>query len=288
MTKWKSAVKKWKTCAKRELTHLDINLHVRTTHKNYTKKKKKRRKKNCMNLRFQELSLVVWWLNVVKVKSGSPIFKTAKAKFNFMFVKMKSAKKIMKFSKKLTSEISLVLKAKSWKLTWVNCQLKQKNWLSSQKRFVLCLKNSMVWLTLKHVIVNVIWIWFQIKKASIVLSLVLKLSVKSVVIWMVVDILKLKLQYLTMKPVVLLLVHSTHIITVLILIWRFVLQLNYTWNVWLLVEWKKFMNLAVSSVTKEWIWLIIQNSQQWNLMKLMLILKISWIWQKESSNMLLK
>ena len=47
-------------------------------------------------------------------------------------------------------------------------------------------------------------------------------------IWMVVDILKLKLQYLTMKPVVLLLVHSTHIITVLILIWRFVLQLNCT------------------------------------------------------------
>ena len=194
----------------------------------------------------------------------------------------------MKFSKKLTSETSSELKAKSWKLIWVNCQLKQKNWLSSQKRFVLCLKNSMVWLTLKHVIVNVIWIWFQIKKASIVLSLVLKLSVKSVVIWMVVDILKLKLQFLTTKLVVLLLAHSTLTIIALILTWRFVLQLNCTWNVWLLVEWKKFMNLAVSSVTKEWIWLIIQNSQQWNLMKLMLILKISWIWQKESSNTLLK
>lgn len=60
--------------------------------------------------------------------------------------------------KKATLVISLVLKGKSCAQTWVNFRLKPLISLTCQKPFVLCLKNSTDFQTLKPSIVNVIWI----------------------------------------------------------------------------------------------------------------------------------
>ena len=93
-----------------------------------------------------------------KGKVGFAHLQDREVKFRSTFVRMLLEKKTTKSSKKQTLVISLVLKGKSCAQTWVNFRLKQLISLTCQKPFVLCLKNSTDFQTLKPSIVNVIWI----------------------------------------------------------------------------------------------------------------------------------